>query len=320
MQGPVFISYSSKDAVLANKIVAFLESQGYPCWIAPRDIASGRDYTDMINDAILNCRAVVLIVSGRSLQSQWVKKELSTAVSYNKLIIPYRISNVEITGGLQFLLNNVQWIEAVANPTGHFQDLVDGLEQRLATVAAPAKKQVKVIPLAIGLVVLVAVGFVLLKGTGKKPVEASLVEETPAVVEQPAAEPIEQQPVAAPAVSERKPAADKKEIKKEKKEASKEVAKEVAKEVTKEESKAVEKTVQETPVETAPDTAGQAQAQKAAAKERDFQRRLRMAKNLYIDHSYREALSLFEELHREKPQDKEVNAYLKDCRKLASGQ
>lgn len=319
MQGPVFISYSSKDAVLANKIVAFLESQGYPCWIAPRDIASGRDYTDMINDAILNCRAVVLIVSGRSLQSQWVKKELSTAVSYNKLIIPYRISNVEITGGLQFLLNNVQWIEAVANPTGHFQDLVDGLEQRLATVAAPDKKRPKVIPLAVGLVVIAAVGFVLLKGTGKKPVEASLVEETPAVVEQPAVETIEQQPAAIsqqPAAAPAKSAAVEKETKKEKKEA----VKKEAKEATKAASEAIEKAVQETPVETAPDTAGQAQAQKAAAKERDYQRRLRMAKNLYIDHSYREALSLFEELHREKPQDKEVNAYLKDCRKLASGQ
>jgi hypothetical protein len=37
---PVFISYASQNAAVANSIVESLESQGLKSWIAPRDVAS----------------------------------------------------------------------------------------------------------------------------------------------------------------------------------------------------------------------------------------------------------------------------------------
>lgn len=350
MQSPVFISYSSKDIVLANKIVDYLESHGYPCWIAPRNITSGHDYTDMINDAILNCRAVVLIVSGRALQSQWVKKELSTAVSYNKSIIPYRISNVEITGGLQFLLNNVQWIDATANPMGKFSDLVDGLEQRLSVSSVPEPKRSKA-PLIIGLAVAavaVAGGALFLLPKSGKASEAPVTKDTAAVVtihdtlllQQPTAvvQPVErytsntnQNSKAANAKKEKETAKDKNAAATTAKKTS--VVEEAAPVVTTPEVTTETKTetpkteapktetpktetakpqVKETPAVTTPDTAGQAQA----AKERDYQYRFRKAKSLFNVHNYKQALDLFEQLHREKPKDNNVNFWIKECRKM----
>ena len=303
MQSPVFISYSSKDVVLANKIVDYLEGQGYPCWIAPRNIASGHDYTDSINDAILHCRAVVLIISHRSIQSQWVKKELSTAVSYNKPIFPYLISNIEITGGLQFLLNNVQWIDASSSPTGHFPDIVDGIEQRLSPATPPVGKGHGKIWLVVTVALVVAGAIGGLLAWNHRP--ASVMPEADTLVETSLSD--DTTAVAAPHAEPIRTVAPKKEKVKEKPSVQT---------VT-----TIEKPIQEEvaePVATvaAPDTVAQNTARQAAAKEQAFQKKLRMAKNLYIDHSYREALALFEELHREKPQNAEINAYISDCRKV----
>ena len=48
----VFISYSTKDSDIANKVCYILEHNNLKCWIAPRNISSGRIYLDEIADAI----------------------------------------------------------------------------------------------------------------------------------------------------------------------------------------------------------------------------------------------------------------------------
>jgi hypothetical protein len=52
----VFISHSSKDKVMADAICAGLEARGVRCWIAPRDILPGIEWTKSIVDAIANCK------------------------------------------------------------------------------------------------------------------------------------------------------------------------------------------------------------------------------------------------------------------------
>jgi hypothetical protein len=136
----IFISYSSKDANVANKMVAYLESHGCTCWIAPRDIASSEDYTDQINDAIKSSQSLLLIVSEKSICSQWVKKELTTAVSYNKRIIPFKIQDVTLSGGLEFMLINLQWIDASSNMTSHFHEVIDGLGITTTPNTTPSEK------------------------------------------------------------------------------------------------------------------------------------------------------------------------------------
>ena len=127
MNNRIFISYSSKDASIAYKLVEYVERQGYSCWIAPRNITPGKDYTDLLNDALKGCPALIFIASEKSLRSQWVKKELTTAVSYNKKIIPFKIQNVVLDGGMEFILNNVQWIDASSNTSSHFPEIIEGL-------------------------------------------------------------------------------------------------------------------------------------------------------------------------------------------------
>ena len=130
MEKHIFISYSTHDASIAFKIVDFLEQNGHTCWIAPRNIRSGLDYTDVINSALEDCSALILVLSSSSVQSQFVKKELTTAISLNKTILPFKISQVNLQGGFMFMLNNVQWIDATSHPECMFHHLLEGLEHK----------------------------------------------------------------------------------------------------------------------------------------------------------------------------------------------
>ena len=57
----VFISYSTKNSDLANKICYLLEQNNLKCWIAPRNIPSGTNYIDEISDGIKSTKIVVLV-------------------------------------------------------------------------------------------------------------------------------------------------------------------------------------------------------------------------------------------------------------------
>jgi hypothetical protein len=104
MSHDVFVSYSAKDKPTADAACAMLESRGIRCWIAPRDIRPGMDWTDAIIDAILGCRLMVVVVSGHSNVSEQVKRELSTAVSEGKTLIPLRIEDVTLSKHMRYFL------------------------------------------------------------------------------------------------------------------------------------------------------------------------------------------------------------------------
>jgi TIR domain len=87
---PVFISYASHDAVLAQKVCSALEAAGILCWIAPRDVVPGTLYADGIVGAIDESRILVLILSKEAVTSAHVSRELERATSKRHPIIALR--------------------------------------------------------------------------------------------------------------------------------------------------------------------------------------------------------------------------------------
>src|SRR6516225_9707662 len=63
MAHDVFISHASKDREIANAICGKLESARVRCWIAPRDISAGEDWTVAIRSAIGSSRLMVFVFS-----------------------------------------------------------------------------------------------------------------------------------------------------------------------------------------------------------------------------------------------------------------
>lgn len=110
----VFISHSSIDKAVADKLCEELEARGLKCWIAPRDIAAGSEWAAAISDAISETKVMLLIYSHHSSQSTQVPKEINLAESWGKIVIPYKIDDAQLEGVFAYFLAGAHWI--LANP------------------------------------------------------------------------------------------------------------------------------------------------------------------------------------------------------------
>ena len=87
----IFVSYSSKDRERAGLVARALEARGWNVWW-DRTIPPGRQYDDVIEEALAEARCVVVLWSKASAASTWVKNEASEAVS-KKALIPALIED-----------------------------------------------------------------------------------------------------------------------------------------------------------------------------------------------------------------------------------
>jgi hypothetical protein len=108
----LFVSHVTEDRIAASQIVDELERRGVRCWIAPRNVRPGGTFDDDIADAIESCRAMLLIFSSRCNESEYIRREITVAGNMNKIIIPFRIEDVEPKRGLSVRLANLHWIDA----------------------------------------------------------------------------------------------------------------------------------------------------------------------------------------------------------------
>jgi hypothetical protein len=134
---PVFISYASPDAALAQTVCAALEAAGILCWIAPRDVVPGTLYADGIVGAIDESRILVLILSKDAVASPHVGRELERAASKRHPIVALKIDAAPLTRAFEYFLNQSQWIETSASGAdGPIAKLVEAGE-RQSDVDAP---------------------------------------------------------------------------------------------------------------------------------------------------------------------------------------
>lgn len=109
----VFISHSSKDKEIADKVVKFLEDKGLTCWIAPRDIVPGSDWAASISTAITASKVFLIIYSVNSAASEQVAREVSLAESkQNVFVVPYKIDDTGLSGTFEYFLTGAHWISA----------------------------------------------------------------------------------------------------------------------------------------------------------------------------------------------------------------
>ncbi len=85
----IFISYARKDKDEVYPVLEFLEKNGYECWIDKYGIESGDQFKKVIITAINQCEVFLYMLSGNSVNSEWVEKEYSYAKRKSKRIIPF---------------------------------------------------------------------------------------------------------------------------------------------------------------------------------------------------------------------------------------
>ena len=112
----VFLSYSSLNKNVADAVVADFEQHGIRCWYAPRDIIPGQEWVTAIHEAIKSCRLFVLIYTDSSNESKQVANEVALAFNSGKTLIPFKLSDAEMSSELEYYLTRVHWLDAVKPP------------------------------------------------------------------------------------------------------------------------------------------------------------------------------------------------------------
>lgn len=138
MAGRLFISHANGDSATADKIVAYLEAHGVPCWIASRDIPPRAVYAEAIVDAIEACSACAVLVTADANKSDAIKREVELASHGKKPFIPVRVDGAEPSRGLAYYLRNIQWIEYKRDGTRALDRIVAHLGSGAAAPQAPA--------------------------------------------------------------------------------------------------------------------------------------------------------------------------------------
>lgn len=99
-----FISYSSKDQDLANRLYTDLKSRGVRCWFAPEDLKIGDKIRDRIDESIRQRDKLLLILSENSIASDWVEHEVESALEEERqssriALFPIRLDGAVMDSG-----------------------------------------------------------------------------------------------------------------------------------------------------------------------------------------------------------------------------
>lgn len=130
----LFLSHSSKEYDIAEKICEYLESNGHRCFLAPRDIRSGHIYAQEIMEGIEQTDAMLVLLSKAANESPHVLREVESAVSKKKAVFVYQLEEVELSKSLQYFLMTHQWIDKVA------KDDYEGILQSICQYEEPIAK------------------------------------------------------------------------------------------------------------------------------------------------------------------------------------
>ena len=143
MPHDVFISYSSSDKLVADRLCHALEAKGERCWIAPRDIPYGAEWQDAIMGAVAEAGAMVLVFTSNTNESVHVRREVSAALEAGAIVIPFRTEEATPQGALRYNLINLHWMDATSPP---LEAHIDGLIATLKRLRDPSADRTAPLP------------------------------------------------------------------------------------------------------------------------------------------------------------------------------
>lgn len=131
MKYDVFISYSHKDQYVVDEIRQLMDANSITYWMDRDKIHMGSKFMADIVDAIENSRITLFVSSSDSNNSIFTAKEVALAFNSGKYIIPYRIDNSPFSKNLQFVMTDLNCIDAIPYSKQKAQDLVSDIKALL---------------------------------------------------------------------------------------------------------------------------------------------------------------------------------------------
>lgn len=99
--GHVFISYSKRDIVYAEKLINTLRREGFNPWVDMEGLGAGTHWQTRLQKQIYTCDAYILVMSRNAFNSKWVPDELVTAKTKGKPIFPLLLDDTEMFLAIQ---------------------------------------------------------------------------------------------------------------------------------------------------------------------------------------------------------------------------
>jgi TIR domain len=143
MSSDVFISFASEDFKTARTICNAIESRGFKCWIASRDIRPGENFQSAIVHAIRESKALLLVFTANSNRSDEMTKELALASQHKLMVVPLRVENVNPSDAFAYEFATRQWIDLFAD----WEVAINQLCERLSAALADDRSHVDTIVL-----------------------------------------------------------------------------------------------------------------------------------------------------------------------------
>ena len=132
----VFISYAREDRERARVLAEALQARGWSVWW-DRKIVAGQAFDQAIEQQLEAAKSVVVLWSGHSIASEWVRNEAGMA-SEREVLVPALIDDVKQP--LEFRRRQAadltRWTGDPADP--EFQGLCDGIAAKTQIPARPA--------------------------------------------------------------------------------------------------------------------------------------------------------------------------------------
>jgi hypothetical protein len=160
----VFLSYAREDEAVARTVAEALEKAGFAVWW-DRQVPPGKTWDDVIGRALDAAGCVLVLWSGTSVQSRWVREEAERAASRNRLI-PVLIEKVEPPFGFGRIqaANLSRWRGDERHP--EFAGLVRAISDMAGTAHArpapeePRKRKSRLPWIAVSLIAAAVIAYV----------------------------------------------------------------------------------------------------------------------------------------------------------------
>ncbi len=123
----IFLSHSSTNYKVAQKVCNLIEECGWKCFLAPRDIRTGHEYAEQILEGIERSDVLLLILSKEANTSPHVLREVERAVSKKIPIIVYKLEEVELSKSMEYFLMSHQWVSS--QPGVNYAEIINCLAE-----------------------------------------------------------------------------------------------------------------------------------------------------------------------------------------------
>ena len=121
----IFLSYTNQDRRHAEQLAESLQRLGWSVWW-DRYVPPGRTFDEVIDEALVNAKCIVVLWSPRSVRSAWVKEEAAEGRSRN-ILIPIIVEDTTLPLGFRRIeaARLVGWQGDTGDP--EYVNLVDSI-------------------------------------------------------------------------------------------------------------------------------------------------------------------------------------------------